>query len=469
MVQMTEECDSPNDVDEPVLLGHVTAPSGALILLDAGLMNLWSHDRPPSLPEGTLSSEEKMADANNAKDLQIVGPDARAAGIAYNRGCHPLYIYDIPRSAVTEKVKHFEQFAKEKGFNAKLEPLGERISHRERITRLLDNGVLANGIEFHGIWAAVLPDAPKDKKLPVFGRRRKSDVEFGGRWHDVFIEISSETSVVRSESRGHAAVDEARLMFADTDALGEWVHEEPLDGKADFVFWGADAEAAAQATGATKFDAEKFGWNDLPVEDAAELGMNVERLREEHGWRFATDFRPHSHHWRAMTQVRNGDTRSGTVTVGSAEICLFMTSWGDGLFEVFADYDAQDRLVRFRVSLGSERTMNNVRAVFERHFGDFAKYALVSKRIYERGECVRFLYREDADREQDSGWRVFAGDESDDYANNTDNIELVPLRELFEKDKTLEDLFREPAGSVFEREQCDGAFVRVTDWEPRED
>ena len=78
------------------------------------------------------------------------------------------------------------------------------------------------------------------------------------------------------------SVDEARLMFADADALG-WRHEDALDGKADYVFWGRDAEAAATLHGAPKLSPDEFGWVDLPVDEAVERGLAVEESREQRG------------------------------------------------------------------------------------------------------------------------------------------------------------------------------------------
>ena len=81
--------------------------------------------------------------------------------------------------------------------------------------------------------------------------------------------------VARSELAGTVAVDEARLMFADIDALGQWQHEKPLDGKADFVFWGRDAERAAQTTGAADLGDGQWGWLNLPVRETVQRGIAV--------------------------------------------------------------------------------------------------------------------------------------------------------------------------------------------------
>ncbi len=58
-----QQSDSTNIDFDPLLIpeaivedmGVVTVPSGTLLLIDAGLLNLWSHNRVPLLEAGTLS------------------------------------------------------------------------------------------------------------------------------------------------------------------------------------------------------------------------------------------------------------------------------------------------------------------------------------------------------------------------------------------------------------------------------
>jgi hypothetical protein len=68
---------------------------------------------------------------------------------------------------------------------------------------------------------------------------------------------------------------------------------------------------------------------------------------------FATDFRPHSHHYYAMRQVRSTPTESGMIDVGGARMCVFMTSWGDGIYPVVCDLDENGLLLRVRLELGN--------------------------------------------------------------------------------------------------------------------
>jgi hypothetical protein len=61
-------------------------------------------------------------------------------------------------------------------------------------------------------------------------------------------------------------------------------------------------------------------------------------------------FRPHSHHWQVMRQVRASEFEAGSVDIGDARLLGAMTTWGDGYFPVSADLDASGALVAVRVS-----------------------------------------------------------------------------------------------------------------------
>ena len=50
-----------------------------------------------------------------------------------------------------------------------------------------------------------------------------------------------------------------------------------------------------------------------------------------------------------MEQVRASPTSSGTVTLGDAKLCGFMTPGGDRIFDVIAERDAAGNLVRLAV------------------------------------------------------------------------------------------------------------------------
>lgn len=336
-------------------LGTITAPSGKVLLVDMGLLGLWSHDRRPYLEPGT-APDETVERANSQVDLAIVGPDAARAGVLFDRQpWTPTRLVDIPAHGVPKVQTSFEAVLREHGLDARLEVLPERISHRARVDLALAEAA-AGVVQFQGIWAVACAGVPRAGPLDVVGERRPEGAEFDGRWQHVSL-VVADRPVARSDQVGHVMVDRARLMFADVDALGAWAHDEPIDGKADFLLWGRDAAAVARDLDVPYLGDAQWGWLDLEVEEAAARGTEVEEHRDREGLKLATDFRPHSHHYEVMAQVRETPAEAGTLEVGGARVCGFMTSWGDGVFPVFRDLDAEGGLVRVRVELGCERQL----------------------------------------------------------------------------------------------------------------
>jgi len=94
--------------------------------------------------------------------------------------------------------------------------------------------------------------------------------------------------------------------------------------------------------------------------------------------------------------------------------------------------------------------------------------AFVSEMCFEPGECVRFLYREAPDREEDSGWRMFTGHESDEYSNDPKNIRLPDVGYMLDRDPSLSQPLKEGIGAVFERKSKSDPWKKVTDWNPPE-
>lgn len=58
--------------------------------------------------------------------------------------------------------------------------------------------------------------------------------------------------------------------------------------------------------------------------------------------------------------------------------------------------------------------------------------ALVSKKCLEKGWTIRWLYREQSDRKEDSGWRLFEGTESEEYNNDPSNVKIIDVYYLCE-------------------------------------
>lgn len=209
--------------------------------------------------------------------------------------------------------------------------------------------------------AVIVENLPRDRALPVWGVR-VGEGRWSALWDHVVIELR-DAPVAGSVEIGTAMVDFARLLLADESNTEKWVHSDCIDGKADFVFWGRDAADLAAAIGAPALADGQFGWRDLDVDEIVERGRAAEALVAERGWKLATDFRPHSHHWALLEQARAAATESATIDVGDLRVCLFFTTWGEGMFAVFADLGADGTRVQIRIQLHTEESAGNMATV----------------------------------------------------------------------------------------------------------
>lgn len=91
-------------------------------------------------------------------------------------------------------------------------------------------------------------------------------------------------------------------------------------------------------------------------------------------------------------------------------------------------------------------------------------YVLATKMLVEGRHKVRFMYREEPDNEQDSGWRFFCGDEDQSYTDNPDNIAIYDINTIIELDSDIVSLLDSPAGSAFERESEKDPFAASEDF-----
>ena len=199
--------------------------------------------------------------------------------------------------------------------------------------------------------ALVTTAVPADRALPVVGQRVGKG-RFADCWDHVAVKLG-DGEVAASKKLGEAGVDFARLVCMDHGALDHWKHEDSLDGLADFVFWGRDAAQLAHAMNA-KANKEGYGWTNLTVAEAEARALQADKLKAANRWLLAMDFRPHSHHFHALAAARESRKGAGTIEVGGAKVCLFFTSWGDGVFPIYLDVDRKQRPVQVRVQLADK-------------------------------------------------------------------------------------------------------------------
>jgi hypothetical protein len=339
-------------MEEIFRLGEINCPSGILVIVDGGHLGLWSGERSPAEIDPALLGVDDpamAAEVLNSVDFAVVGPDASAAARSFDRQPGAM-LHDIPASRAVELERMFEKHCLAAGLDARLEALPNREPHAQRARRTAVQG--GGSFLMFGVPVVAVGGVPSDRHLPVLASRVDFGDGVGPRWSEISVRISN-APTESSVPLGDIRVDWARVLFGDADALNVWQHDEPVDGLADVAFWGAAAEEAAATFAASELgepgEDGVRGWTGLAVAEAMEKARAVHSWKEETGRRMMVDFRPHSHHWQVMRQVRASEVEAGTVDVGDARLLCAMTSWGDGYFPVSADLDAEGAVVAVRV------------------------------------------------------------------------------------------------------------------------
>lgn len=327
--------------DKVELLGHVTLTSGRLVLVDLGLLGAWSPLTPPC-PSRRELGPALAREVLPLHDFSIQGPDADAAGEALALQWDPRRLYDIPENRVPSLRARFAEVVGAGGLRARLVE-STRTGCRQRALRAL-RGRVAGQVFFQGVDALVVGGLPRREHFPVLGVRGRR----GGPWCEAFVELRPGDRGVRTRL-GVVTNHRDRLLLADLDALDLWRHDAPLDGRADVVFWGPDARAAARGVQAPR-RGEVWGWADLPLREARRRAEGLEKL----GRRLEVDLRPHSHHWQVLEQARPAVTGSATIQVGKAEVCGLLTPGASSLPEVWCERTRGGAILRVGVGLGEK-------------------------------------------------------------------------------------------------------------------
>ena len=88
-------------------------------------------------------------------------------------------------------------------------------------------------------------------------------------------------------------------------------------------------------------------------------------------------------------------------------------------------------------------------------------YIIASHEVTEIGKNIGYLYREEPDNEQDSGWRIFSGQESQEYADDASNFSMYNASTIVAIDPAIALLLTEDYPVAFERDPKSGRFLRI--------
>lgn len=88
-------------------------------------------------------------------------------------------------------------------------------------------------------------------------------------------------------------------------------------------------------------------------------------------------------------------------------------------------------------------------------------YITVSNEVMIDRKPIGYLYREEPSSEGDSGWRVFSGEETQEYADDARNFALYNASTVVDRDPELIALLGQDYPVAFERDAATGEFTRL--------
>lgn len=87
---------------------------------------------------------------------------------------------------------------------------------------------------------------------------------------------------------------------------------------------------------------------------------------------------------------------------------------------------------------------------------------VASDMITVEGHPVRYMYREEPEDEDDSGWRFLAGVETDKYIDNPKNFSILDVNVVANYDETIIPHLNAPVGAEFDKDEEGDEFFDST-------
>lgn len=373
---------------DPVLLGHVDLPEGILVILDPGLGRFWRGDGDPKSPRANAPPEDESL---------------------------------------------------------------ARIPHTERARQAIASSPHAGTVLYGGFTAVAIGELPSRGRVVA---QPMPDGEFASRWRSIdvlFDEPRAEPPRKRSARRAKpfvatiqgVAVEHGQLLFAGLGPLGHFRMWESLDGLADYVIAGRDAEAVAVRFGAPALGDGTFGFRDLPLADVGMKAKPIQAMIAEEELAAYVDYRPHCNLERLNAQIRERGT--GVVDLDGSAVVGCNNRWGDGVFDVTLERAPDGQPLGISVALGTpERQVLFTRMIVMR------RKAIATRKVIE-GARIVFADRMRPSNDDDSGWFFSAGTETDAFMKTAGNLVAVAIESFLRDHPELDPIITAPVGARFRR------------------
>jgi len=88
-------------------------------------------------------------------------------------------------------------------------------------------------------------------------------------------------------------------------------------------------------------------------------------------------------------------------------------------------------------------------------------YCLASDKVTVDGMPVGYMYREEPEEEDDSGWRFLSGTEEQDYVDNPENAAIFEVNTIANLDPAIVYYLKMPYGTEMERIPGEDKFRKI--------
>jgi hypothetical protein len=90
-------------------------------------------------------------------------------------------------------------------------------------------------------------------------------------------------------------------------------------------------------------------------------------------------------------------------------------------------------------------------------------FSIASNAIIIDGEKIGFMYRENPDSNEDSGWRFLSGNESQEYVDDESNSKIMDVNTMANYDPAIIPYLKHPFGTELERVEGSDEFREITE------
>lgn len=88
-------------------------------------------------------------------------------------------------------------------------------------------------------------------------------------------------------------------------------------------------------------------------------------------------------------------------------------------------------------------------------------YAFATDMISVAGQKVGYMYREEPEEDDDSGWCFMAGDETQDYMDDPNNLGMFDVNSIANFDPDIIPFLDAPFETAYARNEVTGEFEEV--------